>query len=452
MDSKEIPDDKLNFKAIAPIFFIVLVDLLGLTIIIPLLPIYAAAFGADAFLIGLLGATYPFFQFIAAPFLGQLSDRHGRRPVLLASQIGTLLGFILLALANSLALVFVSRMIDGISGANIVTAQAVLTDKTSEKTRTQALGLIGAAFGLGFIIGPFLAFAILAITNNNYSMVALAAAGFSILSILMTWFWLEESLPEEKRGQAPTRGSGFTNMATALRRPEISLLLILIFLQQFLFNGFEQFLPVFTLERLGMDASQNAVLFIYAGILIIIVQGGLIGRLSRKLGDRPLALMGMLVLGVSLIMIAFTPTQPLPGYSRDALIEHLSIENASSVSADTKANEPELQLNIPEDGTDGILGIGWMLIALIPFVLGGGVLQPTINSLITQQISLLEIGNILGVSAAFISLANVFAPLYYGITFETVGSTIALLSSGLLLLALWLFARPRLPLGKKAAA
>lgn len=151
-------DEKLDFKKILPVFVIVLVDLLGLTIIIPLLPFYATSFGASPFVIGLLGATYPILQFIGAPLLGRLSGRYGRRPVLIVSQIGTLVGFILLGFANTLFLLFVSRAIDGFSGANIATAQAVITDSTTAKTRTQGLGLIGAAFGLGYIIGPIIAF------------------------------------------------------------------------------------------------------------------------------------------------------------------------------------------------------------------------------------------------------------------------------------------------------
>jgi MFS family permease len=142
------PDnEKLDFKRILPIFVIVLVDLLGLTIIIPLLALYATTFGASPFVVGLLAGAYPLMQFIGAPILGRLSDRYGRRPVLIISQFGTLLGFLLLGFANSLLLLFISRIIDGISGANIATAQAAIADSTTEKTRTQGLGLIGAAFG-----------------------------------------------------------------------------------------------------------------------------------------------------------------------------------------------------------------------------------------------------------------------------------------------------------------
>src|SRR5512137_1987035 len=157
--------EKLDFKKILPVFIIVLIDLLGLTIIIPLMPLYAASFGANAFMIGLLGAAYPVMQFIGAPFLGRLSDRFGRKPILVVSQLGTLIGFLVLGFAGSLWMLFLARIIDGISGANISTAQAVITDSTTEKTRTQGLGLLGAAFGLGFILGPVIAFVALAVSG-----------------------------------------------------------------------------------------------------------------------------------------------------------------------------------------------------------------------------------------------------------------------------------------------
>src|SRR4030095_4343264 len=161
MTTSEQPTEKLDFKRILPVIVIILVDLIGLSIIIPLLPLFAARFGANAFVIGILQATYPLMQFIGAPILGRLSDHFGRKPILIISQIGTLAGFVLLGFANSLWLLFLSRIIDGLSGANISTAQAAVADSTTEKTRTQGLGLIGAAFGVGFILGPIIAYIVL---------------------------------------------------------------------------------------------------------------------------------------------------------------------------------------------------------------------------------------------------------------------------------------------------
>src|ERR1043165_1795117 len=181
MTTETPPAEKLNFKRILPILVIVLVDLMGLSIIIPLLPLYAARFGSSPLVIGVLQATYPFMQFLGAPILGRLSDRFGRKPILIASQFGTLAGFVLLGFANTLWLLFLSRIIDGLSGANISTAQAAIADSTNEKTRTQGLGLVGAAFGVGFVLGPIIAYLVLAASGGDYRTVALTAAIFSLI-------------------------------------------------------------------------------------------------------------------------------------------------------------------------------------------------------------------------------------------------------------------------------
>ena len=428
-------EEKLDFKRILPVLVIVLIDLLGLTIIIPLLPLYATSFGANAFTIGLLSATYPILQFVGAPLLGRLSDRFGRKPVLVISQIGTFIGFVLLGLADTLWLLFLSRVIDGISGANIATAMAVITDSTSSKTRTQGLGLIGAAFGIGFIIGPIIAFAALAATNNNYQAPAYIAAGFSLISILLTIFWLKETLPPEKRGQANGQARvGLAAMFRALRRPEVGFLLGLMFAQQFAFGGFEHLLALFTLTRLGLNAAGNAILFVFVGIIIVIVQGGLVGRWSRRFGDRWLVVMGLSVLGLALIMAAITPKQPVPWYSQAALVEEF---DANSGQPNVTGSSENIQIDLPDDSNTGWLGLAWLLIALIPAAIGGGVLQPSINSLITKRVSAADIGGTLGVSAAFYSAANALAPLLLGAVFQAIGSTAPFLIGGIILLILW---------------
>lgn len=433
------PDEKLDFKVILPVFVIVLIDLLGLTIIIPLLPIYAASFGANAFTIGALGAAYPIMQFFGAPLLGRLSDRYGRRPILLISQIGTLTGFLILGVANTLWLLFISRLIDGISGANIATAQAVITDRTTEKTRTQGLGLIGAAFGLGFIIGPIIAFATLALSGGNYRLVAYVAAAFSLGSILLTYFWLEESHPPEKRGEDSQKTQvGLGAMLKALKRPEIGFLLALMFMQQFAFGGFEQLLALFTLDRLGMNASNNAVLFVFVGVILVAVQGYFIGRWSRRFGDRWLVFMGLLTMGLGLTLTAVTPRQPLPNYSQAELQAELTGD--PTLPGETPTTTENIQVNLPEDGNNGWLGIIWLLAAMIPAAIGGGVLHPSINSLITKRVPANEVGGILGISAAFLSGANAVSPLILGGVFQLFGSTAPFLIGGILLLLLWITA------------
>jgi len=432
-------EEKLDFKKILPVFVIVLIDLLGMTIIIPLMPLYAASFGANAFVIGALGAAYPIMQFIGAPILGRLSDRFGRRPVLIVSQIGTLLGFILLGVANSIWLLFVSRFIDGISGANIATAQAVITDNTTKKTRTQGLGLIGAAFGLGFIIGPVIAFISLAASGNNYQVPAFVAASFSLISILLTYFWLEESLPAEKRGQGDAKsGFSFGAMWAALRRPTVGFLLVLMFFQQFAFGGFEQLLSLFTLNRLGMNASSNSALFVYVGIIVVMVQGYFVGKWSRKFGDRWLILMGLIVLGVGMILSAVTPSIPVPWYSQQSVATELTGDVAQP--GETPPVQ-DIQIDLPDDSQTGWLGIVWLLVAMIPAAIGGGVLQPSINSSLTKRVEPDEVGGTLGISASFLSGANAITPLVMGAIFEWVGAGAPFLIGGVILLILWLVAR-----------
>jgi len=433
------PEEKLDFKKILPVFVIVLIDLLGLTIIIPLLPLYATSFGANAFVIGALGAAYPIMQFIGAPILGRLSDRFGRRPVLIVSQIGTFIGFIVLGIATTLWLLFISRIIDGISGANIATAQAVIADNTTEKTRTQGLGLIGAAFGLGFIIGPIIAFATLALSDNNYSLVAYVAAAFSLFSILLSYFWLEESHPPEKRGRSGQASSfGIKALINALRKPEIGFLLALIFAQQFAFGGFEQLLALFTLNRLGMNASSNAGLFVYVGVIVVMVQGYFVGKWSRKLGDRWLVMMGLLVIGIGLLLSAVTPEQPVPWYSKAEITSELT------AGIDMPGETPpiqDIQIELPDDSNNGWLGIVWLLIAMIPISIGGGVLQPSINSMITQRVSPEEVGGTLGISAAFLSGSNAITPLVMGAIFEWMGSSAPFMIGAVILLILWMIAQ-----------
>jgi len=431
-------EGKLNVKKILPVFVIVFIDLLGLTIIIPLLPLYAASFGADPLVIGILSAAYPLMQFIGAPILGRLSDFYGRRPILIISQIGTFIGFIVLGLANTLWLLFISRIIDGISGANIATAQAVITDSTTEKTRTQGLGLIGAAFGLGFIVGPIIAFLVLAASGNNYSLVAYVAAIFSLASILLTYFWLGETLPKSKRKKGNSRPSiGLVKMLESLSKPKVGYLLALMFFFQFAFGGYEYLLALFTLDRLGMNASANSGLFVFAGIIIVAVQGYFVGKWSKKLGDRWLILFGLVVLGSGLILTAITPKQAAPWYSQDALEQEISRGLTSETS---------LQVNLPDESTRGWFGFGWLIVATIPAAVGGGILQPTINSSLSKLVDAKEVGGLLGLSTSFFSAANAITPIALGALFKWFGSTLPFVIAGMVLLLLYPITRIKIPI------
>lgn len=442
-------EDKLDFKRILPIFVIVLVDLLGLTIIIPLLPLYAASFGFDPAMIGVLGAAYPMMQFIGAPILGRFSDRYGRKPILVISQIGTFIGFIMMAFATSGLMLFASRIIDGISGANIATAQAAITDSTTEKTRTQGLGLIGAAFGLGFIVGPVIAYGALSLSGNDYRAPALAAAFFSLLSILLTTFWLKETLPEEDRGQD---GDGkpalsFRSMVTAVTHPTVGILLVLMFAQQLAFGGFEQLLALFTLSNLGFNASGNAILFVYIGVIVVAVQGYFIGKWSQRFGDRRLMYGGLALLTVGLLFMAFTPRQPTPNYSRASLQEELLTSTGDS-PGEVPATK-DISVDLPPDDNNGWFGLIWMLVAMVPLSIGGGILRPSINSLITKRVERKEVGGMLGISTSFSSAANAIAPLVGGVMFQAFGSRSPFIAGGVLMGILLLIAARAISPGRE---
>jgi MFS family permease len=434
--TNETANEKLNFKQILPVLVIVLVDLMGLSIIIPLLPLYAARFGTTPLVIGILQATYPMMQFIGAPILGRLSDRFGRKPVLIASQIGTLSGFILLGFAGALWLLFLSRVIDGLSGANIATAQAAIADSTTEKTRTQGLGLIGASFGVGFVLGPIIAFIVLASTGQNYQAVAFAAAFFSFISILLTSFWFKETVQQVENPEASRKRRVFSLDALkhAFGQPAIGFLLLIMFFYRIAFGGYEQLFSLFTLTRLGMDARDTSGLFALAGITIIVIQAGLIGRWSRKKGDRWLVITGLGLLALGLVGTSLTPASPVPWFDKARVLESMAGQGEFRVSIQS------INIRLPEEAGKGWGGILWLIMASIPTAVGGAILHPAINSLISKASNPNEVGGMLGISAAAFSAANAIGPLVYGMLFHLFGGPVPFFTGGLILAVLWVFA------------
>src|SRR5206468_11676895 len=192
--SSSCRDYRMSESVTRPLFIIFLtifVNLIGFGIIIPLLPFYAQTFGASPFVIGLLFAAFSICQLVAAPALGDLSDRYGRRPVLIFSLAGTVVSFAMLAAAHSVAMLFAARIVDGLSGGNISTARAYVADVTEPKDRARAYGILGAAFGLGFIFGPALS-GLLA--RVSYTAPIWAAAGITVVATIMAWMWLPETV------------------------------------------------------------------------------------------------------------------------------------------------------------------------------------------------------------------------------------------------------------------
>jgi MFS transporter, DHA1 family, tetracycline resistance protein len=429
----------LDYRSVIPVVAVVFVDLLGLTIIIPLLPLYATSFGAEPLTVGFLGAMYPLTQFIGAPVLGRLSDYYGRKPVLLVSQVGTFLGFLLLGVAHNIWLLFISRIIDGFSGGNFSTAQAMIADATDEKTRTQGLGLVGAAFGLGFVIGPVIAFASLALSGANFHVPAFVAAGFSLISILLTTFMLKETVGRAAGRTAP-KGFSFGSLLKALRHPLVGTLLALVFLQQLAFGGLQQLITLFNLVQLGMTATSNAILFVFIGCIIILVQGVLIGPLSRKYGEPRLIRVGLALLTIAFVLIATTPAVTVPWYSKSVATAELGVQKTLPGRTPPTHN---LQVTLPEDGHSGWWGLSWLFAAMLPAAWGGAMLGPSINSLITQRVEVIERGGILGVSAALLSAGNAVAPVIGGALFQAGGPTAPFWAWAILLATIYLAARTR---------
>src|SRR5437762_8408086 len=214
------------------IFLTILVNLVGFGIIVPLLPFYAETFGASPLVIGLLFAVFSLCQLLAAPALGDLSDRWGRRPILIFSLLGTVVSFVMLAMAHSIAMLFLARIVDGLSGGNISTARAYVADVTEPKDRARAYGLIGAAFGLGFIMGPALS-GILA--KVSYKAPIWAAAALTLLATIMAWLWLPETVHRARAGT----GDPFRNLRQMMGRPGLRRMLVIDFVYWFAFAIFQ---------------------------------------------------------------------------------------------------------------------------------------------------------------------------------------------------------------------
>ena len=422
------PQTPLDMRRVVPIFILVFVDLLGLTVILPLLHLYAAAFGAGPLQIALVMAAFPMAQLIGVPVMGALSDRYGRKPLLLISQVSTCLSFVLLGLATSLELVILSRLIDGLFGANLSTAQAALSDITDESNRTRGLGITGAAFGLGFIFGPVIALLALEFTGS-LAVPAFTAAIYSFVSILITALVFKETHPPEKRGHGLRFQLGFPRL---LLRSGLGLLLLLMFAQQIIFFGYESLLGLFTLMRLGFLGRGNALLFLLIGLILVTVQLRFIGPLSARLGDGRLAGLALGLLALGLLLTATTPEAPHPLYVRDLVERDLLSAQPSA----TEAVIGELGIELPADAGRGFAGVIWLTIAILPLSIGAGLIRPALNSLITQRVSAGEYGRALGLSAALVSAANATAPLLAGLLFQQMGSSAPFAIGGLMMAVL----------------
>jgi DHA1 family tetracycline resistance protein-like MFS transporter len=359
------------------LFLIVVVDLIGFGIIIPLLPLYAEVMNADPETIGLVMATYSLTQLVAAPFWGRTSDRIGRRPVLLVSLAGAAVAYVWLGFADNIWMLFGARALGGFMAGNISTAFAYVADVTTRETRARGMGLIGAAFGLGFVIGPAVG-GLLAghdPLHADYRTPALAAAGLSALALALGIAFLKESLKPEIRARiaARPRSTRVRMFRDALTHPGVGLLIGLSFLATFAFAGLEATFALWSKRQFGWGPAQNGYLFAFVGILGAVVQGGLIGRLNRRLGELRLIVIGAGTLAVGIALIPAS--------------RHLEVLVAAMA----------------------IAGFGFALIS------------PALNSLISLQVDEEDQGGTMGVTRAATTLARVAGPAFAGALFGYVG-------------------------------
>ena len=274
-------------RPLSIIFLTIFVNLVGFGIIIPLLPFYAQTFGASPLVIGLLFASFSLSQLVASPILGDLSDRWGRRPVLIFSLLGTVVSFVMLALATSLSMLFAARIVDGLSGGNITTARAYIADITTEENRAKAFGLLGAAFGLGFIVGPGLG---AALSHLSYTAPIWAAAVITVVATAVAFFWLPETVHRAHAGGRSPWGA----LAELWQRAHLRVLFTIDFAYWTAFAVYQTTFALFGARRFGFDAAHTGYLLSAFGVLGVVVQGAMVGPIVAVLGERRTLAMGLL--------------------------------------------------------------------------------------------------------------------------------------------------------------
>ena len=332
------------------IFVTVFIDLLGFGIIIPLLPFYAESYGASAFTIGLLGTVFSLMQFVVAPICGRWSDRIGRRPIILGGLLASCLAYVALALADTLALIFAARIIGGVAGGNIPTAQAYIADITTAQNRAKGMGLVGAAFGLGFIVGPALG-GILARYGHDVPMWCAAALCFGNF---LAAVWL---LPESRHGDRTRVSlSRWDLLHRARQHPGLLPLLAVFFLLSTAFSGFEATFALFTGRRFGFTAESIGWVFAFIGLVLAIVNGLLVGRVVPLVGERRVIPFAIGLTGLSLLMVPASHTVPLLFAVCGAMAVGMGFNNPSLTSAVSRLSDPTEQ--------GGMLGLAQSLAAL----------------------------------------------------------------------------------------
>lgn len=354
------------------LFLIVFVDLVGFGLVIPLLPFYAQRFAASPLEMTALFATYSLMSMVMAPLWGRLSDRVGRRPVLMASMMAAALAYGWLAFADALWMVFAARAFAGACAGNIAAAQAYIADVTTPEKRARGMGMIGAAFGLGFIIGPVIGGVVAGadIATADLRTPGLIAAGLSLAACLGALFLLPESLKAPRTG---ARRGRLTAARSAFTRPVLARLLSVSFLVTLAFSGMETTFAWWAIAQFGWGPRPTGFVFFYVGLLSALMQGGLIGRLSKRYGEERLMLAGLCSIGLGLLLMPFARDLPL------------------------------------------------LMLAMSALALGMGAMQPSLSSLISRRAGGEEQGEVMGVAQSVGSLSRVLGPIVAGALFTELG-------------------------------
>ena len=363
------------------IFLTVFIDLVGFGIILPILPYYAQRFGAQGLGFGALVGSYSLMQFLATALLGRLSDRVGRRPILLTTMVLNAVGYTLFAYAGSYAVLLVARLISGFAGGNISAAQAYVADITPAAERSRGMGLIGAAFGLGFTLGP--AVGGFAAHWGGPAAPGLVAAGLSLANLVSAYFILPESLRAEHRVTRPLFDFGHIGAAVADRR--LRPLMLVWALAPFAFAGYTVALPLYAGARFGWRERELGLFFAVVGLTAAVVQGYLYGKIVRRFGERTLLIVGMFGMALGIVVV------PLAGSSA-ALY-------------------------------------GWTVV----LALSNSVFAPSATGLVSVYVGPTEQGTVLGAAQAIAALGRMAGPPALGQVYDALTPTIAFLAAGLVM-------------------
>lgn len=368
-----------NNKSLFTIFLIVFIDLFGFGVILPLLPFIGEKYGANPFQIGLLSATYSIFQLLSTPILGRLSDRFGRKKLLIVSQIGSMMGYILLGLANSLPLIFLSRLIDGATGGNISIAQAYIADVTTKENRAKGMGLIGAAFGLGFIIGPAIGGIL---SQFGFWAPAFSAAFISFLTVISTFLFLPETINVKEAAKNPKRKLSFQEFVKTIQIYPIGLLISVFFILNFAFSIMQGNFALWTEHAFHFGPSENGWMFAVIGVIAVLTQMIILPRTTKIFGEKKLLKISIFILSLSLFSFVF--------------VVH-----------------PFL-----------------LIIPLILLPLGNGISNPLISSIASEDVPKEDYGETLGILQSAGSLGRIFGPIAGGWMFEMFNKDVPFLVAG----------------------